>query len=185
MAQMVKSPPAVQKTWVLCLSPEDRLEREWLPSWVFLPGKVHGQRSLAGYSPWGCIESVNDWATNTFTFSIKLGFYKAIMTNKEFYNGKLSVLNYLDTIICCCCALSKFWVWNFNFTYWRYLLVFWEEENWKIHFKLYFCQKTLTWTYVRVFSFFRSLYIQSSESMWNTLWELKPFTPSVYGVGNV
>ena len=23
---------------------------------VFLPGKFHGQRSLAGYSPWGCKE---------------------------------------------------------------------------------------------------------------------------------
>ena len=27
--------------------------REWLPTPVFLPGKSHGQRSLAGYSPWG------------------------------------------------------------------------------------------------------------------------------------
>ena len=27
--------------------------REWLPISVFLPGKSHGQRSLAGYSPWG------------------------------------------------------------------------------------------------------------------------------------
>ena len=26
--------------------------REWLPIPVFLPGKSHGQRSLAGYSPW-------------------------------------------------------------------------------------------------------------------------------------
>ena len=25
----------------------------WLPTPVFLPGKVHGQRSLAGCSPWG------------------------------------------------------------------------------------------------------------------------------------
>ena len=24
---------------------------------VFLPGKSHGQKSLAGYSPWGCKES--------------------------------------------------------------------------------------------------------------------------------
>ena len=24
---------------------------------VFLPGKFHGQRSLVGYSPWGCKES--------------------------------------------------------------------------------------------------------------------------------
>jgi len=27
--------------------------RKWLPTPVFLPGKLHGQRSLAGYSPWG------------------------------------------------------------------------------------------------------------------------------------
>ena len=26
--------------------------REWLPTLVFLPGKSHGQRSLAGYRPW-------------------------------------------------------------------------------------------------------------------------------------
>ena len=31
--------------------------REWQPSPVFLPGKLHGQRSLAGYSPWGRKES--------------------------------------------------------------------------------------------------------------------------------
>ena len=27
--------------------------REWLPTLVFLPGKFHGQGSLADYSPWG------------------------------------------------------------------------------------------------------------------------------------
>ena len=27
--------------------------REWQPIPVFLPGQSHGQRSLAGYSPWG------------------------------------------------------------------------------------------------------------------------------------
>jgi len=26
---------------------------EWLPTPVFFPGEVHGQRSLVGYSPWG------------------------------------------------------------------------------------------------------------------------------------
>ena len=30
---------------------------EWLPPPVFLPGESHGQRSLAGYSPWDCKES--------------------------------------------------------------------------------------------------------------------------------
>ena len=28
--------------------------RKWQPTPLFLPGKSHGQRSLAGYSPWGC-----------------------------------------------------------------------------------------------------------------------------------
>ena len=31
--------------------------REWQPTLVFLPGEFHGQRSLVGYSPWGCKES--------------------------------------------------------------------------------------------------------------------------------
>ena len=31
--------------------------RTWQPAPVFLPGESHGQRSLAGHSPWGCKES--------------------------------------------------------------------------------------------------------------------------------
>ena len=31
--------------------------RKWQPTPVFLPGKPHGQRSLASYSPWGHKES--------------------------------------------------------------------------------------------------------------------------------
>ena len=30
--------------------------REWQPTPVFLPRKSYGQRSLVGYSPWGCKE---------------------------------------------------------------------------------------------------------------------------------
>ena len=36
---------------------EDPWRREWLPTPVFLPGESHGQRSLAGYSPWSHKES--------------------------------------------------------------------------------------------------------------------------------
>ena len=39
-------------TWVRKIS-----WRKWQPTPVFLPGKFHGQKSLAGYSPWGCKES--------------------------------------------------------------------------------------------------------------------------------
>ena len=54
---MVKNPPAVQETKVRSLSREDPWRREWLLTPVLLPGEFHGQRSLAGYSPWGPKES--------------------------------------------------------------------------------------------------------------------------------
>ena len=39
-------------------------EGKWQPTSVFLPGKSHGQRSLAGYSPCGCKESdTSEWLT--------------------------------------------------------------------------------------------------------------------------
>ena len=39
------------------LGGEDPLEEEMATTPVFLPGEPHGQRSLAGYSPWGHKES--------------------------------------------------------------------------------------------------------------------------------
>ena len=36
---------------------EDPLSGAWQPTPVFLPEESHGQRSLWGYSPWGCKES--------------------------------------------------------------------------------------------------------------------------------
>ena len=53
---MVKNLPAMQETSVLSLDQEDPLEKEWQPTPVLLPGEFHGQRSLAGYSLWGCKE---------------------------------------------------------------------------------------------------------------------------------
>ena len=46
----------MQETWVQSLGWADPLEKEMATTPVFLPGKFHGQRSLAGYSPWGCKE---------------------------------------------------------------------------------------------------------------------------------
>ena len=34
--------------------------RKWQPAAVFLPGEFHGQRSLAGYNPWGRKKSDTD-----------------------------------------------------------------------------------------------------------------------------
>ena len=49
--------------WVQSLGYDDPLEKEWQTTPVFLPGKSHGQRSLAEYSPWGLKESDTTEAT--------------------------------------------------------------------------------------------------------------------------
>ena len=43
----------MQETKVLSLGWEDPLEEAWQPPPVFLAREPHGQRSLAGYGPWG------------------------------------------------------------------------------------------------------------------------------------
>ena len=51
VAQTEKNLPAMQQTQVRSLSWEDPLE-EGMATHPFLSGEPHGQRSLAGYSPW-------------------------------------------------------------------------------------------------------------------------------------
>ena len=46
-----------RQMWVSSLGQEDFWRRKWQHIPVFLPEKSHGQRSLAGYSPWGHRES--------------------------------------------------------------------------------------------------------------------------------
>ena len=47
----------LQETPVPSLGREGPLEKEMATHSVFFPGEVHGKRSLAGYSPWGCREA--------------------------------------------------------------------------------------------------------------------------------
>ena len=41
--------PSMWETWVQSLGQEDPLEKERLPTPVFLAGEFYGQRSLVGY----------------------------------------------------------------------------------------------------------------------------------------
>ena len=52
MAQLVKNSPVMWDTWVRSWVGKIPWRRECLPTPVFWPGEFHGQRSLAGYSPW-------------------------------------------------------------------------------------------------------------------------------------
>ena len=56
MAQTVKNLPAMWETWIRFLSWEDLLKKGTATHSSILLGKFHGQRSLVGYSPWGCKE---------------------------------------------------------------------------------------------------------------------------------
>ena len=78
VAQMVKSPPAIKKTWVRSLGREDPWRRKWQLAPVFLPEESHRQRSLVGYSPWGYKESQLSDGTTTTTTNISLGSRRAV-----------------------------------------------------------------------------------------------------------
>ena len=56
VAYMVKNLPATWETGFHPWVGKIPWRRKWQPSPVFLPGEFHGQRSLVGYSPWGCKE---------------------------------------------------------------------------------------------------------------------------------
>ena len=47
-ASVVKSPPAMQETWVRSLGQEDPLEKGMTAHSMLLPGEFHGQKSLVG-----------------------------------------------------------------------------------------------------------------------------------------
>ena len=71
VAHVVKNPPTMQETGIQSLDQKDPLRREWLPTPVLLPGEFHGQRSLAGYSPWGRPELV---MTERLTLDLTIPF---------------------------------------------------------------------------------------------------------------
>jgi len=58
--------------------------KKWQPTPGFLPGKFHGQRSLAGYSPQSCKESDMTEYTRTTTTLCLLGcFHQSYGTERE------------------------------------------------------------------------------------------------------
>ena len=67
VAQMVKNLPAMPETHVWYVDQEDPWRKEWQPTLVFLPWEPHGQRSLAGYSPWGSQRVRLNWSDLSHT----------------------------------------------------------------------------------------------------------------------
>ena len=79
---MVKNLSAMQGTQVQFLAWEDPLEKE-MATPILLPGESQEQRSLAGYSPWGCKElDMTEWLAYYVTI------YMWRETNKELERGE-------------------------------------------------------------------------------------------------
>jgi len=68
--------------------------REWHLTPVFLPGKFHGQRSLAGYSPWGLNElDTNEWLTTHTHIRLYIFFFFKFYFIFKLYNIVLVLPN--------------------------------------------------------------------------------------------
>ena len=63
MAQCVKNPPECRRCRFSPWVEKIPWRRTWKPTQIFLSGEPHGQRSLAGYSPWDRKESDTTEAT--------------------------------------------------------------------------------------------------------------------------
>ena len=70
--------------------------RAWQPTPVFLPGEFHGQRSLAGYSPWGHKESD---MTEQLTLSLYTFSHPYMITGKSRKDPMLEPLEGRTTFI--------------------------------------------------------------------------------------
>ena len=91
LAQMVKNLPAMQETWVQSLGWEEHLEKEMATQYSCLENP-HGQRSLAGYSPWGC-KSIA-----FFFYNVLRGFHIRIMLISQKKLKKLLSLLFLRSV---------------------------------------------------------------------------------------
>ena len=60
--------------------------KKWQPTPVFLPGKVHGQRSLTGCTPWGYMtehEGGGRWIDSNKLIELKKKNYKMPFDDKD------------------------------------------------------------------------------------------------------
>ena len=73
--------------------------RKGQPTPVFLPGESHGQRSLAGYSPWGCKE-----LDVTGQLTLSLSFYD--QKKKEMGLRCEGALSEVELVLLRCSSLS-------------------------------------------------------------------------------
>ena len=92
VAQKVKRLPAMQETWVWFLGQEDPLEKGMATHSSILAWKIHGLKSLVGYSPWGHKEWDTAECFTSLHFSVPIFFSILHCSQKhsECWQGRIS-----------------------------------------------------------------------------------------------
>ena len=109
VAQMVKCLLTIQETWIQSLGREDLLEKEMATHSSILVWKIHGQRSLVGYSQSVRSQRVgHEWATS---LSLKVWNTSSKVCPIIFYLtwNTTNMSLYISTVFfffCCCCSLT-------------------------------------------------------------------------------
>ena len=96
--------------------------KKWLPTPVFLPGKVHGQRCLVGYSLWGYKRDKHDLATKQQHITETPGLVGVTLFP-------------FDPVI---------WYWTFflrNILTQKYILFHFEKSSFDVHSKISFSRE--------------------------------------------
>ena len=86
------------------LGPKIPWSRKWQPTPIFLPGKLHGQRSLVRYSPWGCKELDMTECAHTHTFTHRHIYGK--VTSLGFWFSDSHSGNQVESPHCTCFFFS-------------------------------------------------------------------------------
>ena len=97
MDQMVKDLPAMQETQVRPLGQEDFLENGMATHSTILAWKIHGQRSVAGYSPWGRKELDT---TEHECICIYIIFIKVVISSKYLLLKEIIFLVQMGGLFC-------------------------------------------------------------------------------------
>ena len=81
--------------------------RKCQPTPIFLPGEFHGQRSLAGYSPWGYKESdMTEWLPLSLFFKpLSLWLFGTAVRANMCNHNENTVPNFKNTIINYCLTI--------------------------------------------------------------------------------
>ena len=91
----------MQEIQVRSLGQENPSRKKWQPILVFWLGKSHGQRSLAGYSAWGCKRVGHDLATKTVVrmLRIYLCIYRCIYITTYLSHLLFFSIHLYDTLV--------------------------------------------------------------------------------------